>query len=232
MKKIIMLLMVTAMAFTCFGCTAVQKSVAGNGDNKQTTEYDEHTSEAPTGWNMVISGEYLKSKNGHLIISETGPIELRTGDESIFDDLTDGDVIEVACQYVEESYPGGTDVIELWKRADGEYVDIDTDVLLMLAELGWVDELVIEDELDELIGYYYSADGNDYILVGEESIYIYPHPDMVEDVQVIYGYTDGDLIAVQCELVTEDEYKYGKVWSSKLVEEGTPENLVGIIGEE
>ncbi len=244
MKKIIMLLLVTAMTFTCFGCTAIKKNLSGDGvitpdvsipticDGNEEQTMDDIGEETSTGWNMVLRGEYLNSKNGHLIISETGPIELRTKDESIFDDLTDGDVIEVACLYVEESYPGGTDVLELWKKSDGEYEDIDKDVLLMLAELGWVDKLVIEDEPDELIGYYYSAEGNDYILAGEESIYIYPHPDMVEDVQVIYGYTDGDLIVVQCELVVDGEYKYAKVWSSELIEEGTPENLVGIIGEE
>ena len=113
MKKIILLLLVTAMTFTCFGCTAVKKNLSGDnnvtptigdGNEKQTTAKDDIGEETPTGWNMVISGEYLKSKNGHLIISETGPVELRIKDESIFDDLTDGDVIEVACLYVEESY--------------------------------------------------------------------------------------------------------------------------------
>ncbi len=231
MKKLLVLLMCMLMLTVSFGCTAEQKT--GSKDDNipdATTETNPSGEETPTGWQTVIEGRYLKGKSSHLIIYEGGPVELRTKDESIFDDLTDGDLIWVGCQYIEESYPGGTDVLGIEKIRDGEYADLNTDVLAMLYELGWIEYITIEDEAEELTGYYYETDKGQWLLVDGDSYYIYPHPDMISDVEVLFGYTDGDLISITCETEIEDEFKSAKVWSSKLIEEGTPENLG--IGEE
>ena len=228
MKKLLILLMCILMLTVSFGCTATKKTGAKDDNIPDvTTETYSEGKETPTGWQTSIEGRYLKGKTSHLIIYEGGPVELRTKDESIFDDFTDGDLIWVGCQYIEESYPGGTDVLGVGKIKDGEYEDLDTEVLLMLSELGWIDYLSIEieDEPEELTGYYYETDKGQWLLVGSDSYYIYSHPDMISDVEVLFGYTDGDLISITCETEVEGEHKSAKVWTSKLIEKGTLENL-------
>lgn len=225
MKKTLGIL-ISILLLICMGCTATDKNYNQGAESTENT-----SSETPTGWATNIEGRYLKAFHGHLIISEHGPIELRTTDESIFDDLTDGDLIGVACQYIEESYPGGTDVGELWKIEDGEYSQIDTKVLAQLAELGWIELETEDNEAVDITGYYFKKDDGHYILVEDDVIYLYPHPDMIEDVEVLHGYTDGDLIKVNCELHEDNGHQYGKVWFSKLVEEGTPENIPEGTGE-
>lgn len=228
MKKILVIILSMLMLVSCFGCTAMNE--AGGPDVTIPTIYDgeekDSKEETPTGWSTVIEGRYLKAKTGHLIIYDGGPVELRTEDSSIFEDLTDGDLITIGCNFIEESYPGGTTVLYLEKIADGEYEDLDKNTLAMLSELGWIDYVITEDEPMELTGYYFETDDAKCILVDGEVYCLYPHPDMIEDVEVIYGYTEGDLIKITCDIEIQGEYKIGKVWSSILIEEGTPDNIM------
>ena len=218
MKKILMIMICILMIATCFGCTAMNE-FSGNGENNPPVYGEEDTDnskeETPTGWSTVIEGRYLKAKTSHLIIYEGGPVELRTTDSSIFDDLTDGDLIVVGCNAIEESYPGGTTVLYLEKLEDGDYEDLDETTVNMLAELGWVDYVIIKDEATKLTGYYFEDEYGQWLDVDGEVYFLIPHPDMIEEVEVLYGYTDGDLMTVTCDIEIQGEYKTAKVWSAK-----------------
>lgn len=218
MKKALLIIIGVIMLASCFGCTAMNEA-KGKGETTPTICSDEDTDnskeETPTGWSTVIKGRYLKAKTGHLIIYEGGPVELRTTDSSIFDDLTDGDLIEVGCNAIEESYPGGTTVLYLGKLEDGDYEDLDENTVNMLADLGWVDYVIIKDKPTELTGYYFEDEYGQWMNVDGEVYFLIPHPDMIEEVEVIYGYTDGDLITVTCDIEVQGDYKTAKVWSSK-----------------
>ena len=218
MKKILMVILCMLMVVTFFGCKAMNEA-GGSGETNPTIcsgwYEDNSKEETPTGWSTVIEGRYLKAKTSHLIIYDGGPVELRTNDASIFEDLTDGDLIQVGCNAIEESYPGGTTVLYLEKIEDGEYEDLDKNTLAMLAELGWTDYEVIIDEPTELTGYYFEDEYGQWLTVGEDVYYLIPHPDMIEEVEVLYGYTDGDIITVTCDIEVQGEYKTAKVWWSK-----------------
>lgn len=227
MKKTIVIILSMLMLVSCFGCTAMNEA----GKNGETTptictggEYDSKE-ETPTGWSTVIEGRYLKSKEGHLIIDDGGPVELQAEDKTIFEDLTDGDKIVIGCNAIAESYPGQTRVLYLEKIEDGEYDDLDKNTLEMLGELGWIDYAIDEKETTELTGFYYQEDDGHYLLVDEEVYYLISHPDMISDVEVLYGYIDGDLITITCEVKINEDYNLAKVWDSELIEESTWDDI-------
>ena len=66
-----------------------------------------------------MTGIYLRSTNGsNIIIENNGPIVManETGRENIFDDLENGNKIEVTYDAIMETYPGRTTIYSYRKR--------------------------------------------------------------------------------------------------------------------
>ena len=87
-------------------------------------------------------GRYLNAKNSNLIIFENSlsPCVMSAADETVsFDDLTDGDMIQVYVCYIMESWPEQAAVYAVEKLEEGDIEDIDSGVLEMLREYGWID---------------------------------------------------------------------------------------------
>lgn len=242
-------LIIVCLVFIFTGCTW-KRIESGQGDTFANGEYTSVAFEEPTGYpngTMCLEGYFLKSRTGTpLIIADNSPVamsvhpDFNTGKE-VFDDFTDGDLIKIWCEAVMESYPGQTNIYDIRLMEEGDIENIDNDVLKSLQEMGWLEpnEITIEpDERDTvpdiclpepemitLTGYYLEAESEKFIIVENEPIYVYPHPDMVEDVEVLYGYTDGDLIEICCEIWCDDDRKGAQVWSSRLLEEGSIDNI-------
>ena len=101
----------------------------------------------------------------------------------------------------------GDNCIDLYERIGKKYPTgnvVDTGV--NLKKLG-ADVSIISTTGSDEYGQWMNVDGEVYFLI--------PHPDMIEEVEVIYGYTDGDLITVTCDIEVQGDYKTAKVWSSK-----------------
>lgn len=125
MKKIISLILVLSLVFLFGGCAGGLK-------------------DSPESNVWFARGRYLKGKDGdHMIIIENqGPTVMNYNGklgEKIFDSLSDGDEIEVACSYIEETYPGRMEIFDLSLLAEGSIDDIDKDTISQLQEMGWVD---------------------------------------------------------------------------------------------
>lgn len=89
----------------------------------------------------TMTGRYLQDQSGeHLMISSVNNapfvLENEAGDDAIFDQLTPGDEIEVAYEFIKETYPAQLPIYQLKKLTDGEMKDIPTQVLADLEELG------------------------------------------------------------------------------------------------
>lgn len=98
----------------------------------------------------VSKGQFLITDQGsYMIIMDSSPIVMRncSKNKEIFAGLTNGDNILIVHAGIEESYPGGTGVYYCKKLSDGEYKDLPENVLLSLAELGWIDTTKITGEL-------------------------------------------------------------------------------------
>lgn len=91
---------------------------------------------------VVSEGFILPCENGsYLLISENmGAVVLNpeNNDNSVFYELTAGDIVRVTRGYILESYPGQTTIYDIEKIADGELSDIPDDTLKQLEELGWL----------------------------------------------------------------------------------------------
>lgn len=90
-------------------------------------------------------GLYLRSTNGsNIIIAENnGPIVManETGRENVFDDLENGDKIEVTYDSIMETYPGRTTIYTCKLIEKGSVNDIPKDILDKLEEMGWTFDL-------------------------------------------------------------------------------------------
>lgn len=90
-------------------------------------------------------GLYLRSTNGsNIIIAENnGPIVManETSNESIFDDLENGDKIEVTYDSIMETYPGRITIYSCKLIEKGSAKDIPKDILDKLEEMGWTFDL-------------------------------------------------------------------------------------------
>lgn len=91
---------------------------------------------------VVSEGFILPCENGsYLLISENmGAVVLNpeNNDNSVFYELTAGDIVRVNHGYCLKSYPGQTTMYDIEKIADGELSDIPDDTLKQLEELGWL----------------------------------------------------------------------------------------------
>lgn len=125
-KRKIRLLTVCCI-FVCFLCACGQSGSGGSGLPEDGA------------WSR---GRYLQSNNSHLIIFEvsSSPCVMSAADETVlFEGLTDGDMIRVYVCNVLESWPEQAAVYAVEKLEDGAVEDIDSGVLEMLREYGWVD---------------------------------------------------------------------------------------------
>ncbi len=240
MKKAV--LVIFCLIFALTGCTwkRIEDRSTAAGDNNTTSVAYECPSGYPDGTNCV-KGYFLEGKTGTpLIIVDDSPIvmsqhpDIQT-EKAMFDDFTDGDLIHIYCDAIMESYPGQTNVYGVMFLEDGDIENINEDVLKSLEEMGWIEletgtstDIGIcfpEPEIEELTGYYIKANDEQFIIVDDEPIYVYPHPDMVEDIEVLYGFSDGDLINICCELRSKDNRKEALIWNSRLIEEGSFDNI-------
>ena len=65
---------------------------------------------------------------------------MSAADETVsFEGLTDGDMIQVYVCYIMETWPEQATVYAVEKLEDGDIEDIDSGVLEMLREYGWLD---------------------------------------------------------------------------------------------
>lgn len=233
MKRV--LLTILCMLFVFTGCTW-KRVDCGQGETFVNGEEPSIVIENQTGYPddlMTLTGYFLNSKSGTpLIIVDNSPIAMsnRSIDEAMFEDFSDGDVIKIWYDNIMESYPGQTNVYYAEAIEGGKFEEINEDVIKSLQDMGWLDaetaiELEMTTEFEIVKGFYLETENGKYIIVDNEPIYVYPHPDMVEDVEVLAGFTDGDKISIECEICEEDGLKSAQVWSSRLIEEGSIENI-------
>lgn len=92
---------------------------------------------------VYAEGLFLRSTNdvALIIIDNTGPCTMRTDEDDMFTEFTDGDVIKIEYDgTIAETYPAQIDYVysaELIK--EGERSDIDNDILEELTAMGWIE---------------------------------------------------------------------------------------------
>ena len=90
---------------------------------------------------MTLVGRYYPALDSHLILTETNDaVVMSSEDETVFDDLTIGDKIEVSCDMILTTYPGSTTISSLRLLEDGDADDLPEDALASLLEMGWISE--------------------------------------------------------------------------------------------
>lgn len=97
-------------------------------------------------------GLYLPCDNGAdmIIIDDYGPVSLTPDNDSItFDGLTAGDKIRIEVYLIQETYPMQAVIYSIEKQSDGEYSDIDADMISSLTKLGWLDNKSKESQKAE-----------------------------------------------------------------------------------
>lgn len=90
---------------------------------------------------MTVTGRFLKSDISdtvYIITDDNSPIEMdnKSEDAELFDGLYNGDMIEIKCGLIRETYPGSTDVYECRFIEIGSIKDISSEVLDSLREFG------------------------------------------------------------------------------------------------
>lgn len=90
---------------------------------------------------MTVTGRFLKSDISttvYIITDDNSPIEMenKSEDKELFDGLYNGDMIEIKCGSILETYPGSTDVYECKFIELGSIKDISSEVLDSLREFG------------------------------------------------------------------------------------------------
>ncbi len=236
MRKVVLIILSLIFVFT--GCTW-KRIECGQGDTFANGGESSIVIENPTEYPdnlMELTGYFYNSKSGTpLIIVDNSPIAMsnHSNDKDIFEEFSDGAVIKIWCDNIMESYPGQTNVYYAEAIEGGKLEKISEDVIKSLQEMGWLEpettteyEICLpEPEKVTLIGRFLVAGNDNFIIVDDEPICVYPHPDMVEDVAVLVGFTDGDMISIECELWEEAGLKSAKVWSSRLIEDGSIEDI-------
>lgn len=129
MKKLWMLILGIALTASLAGC-------GGQPAQNEALSSPEDFSE--------VQGYYLRTDNGNdVVIDSAGtPIVLsnQSGDEALFDGLTNGDIIAVTVDGIAETYPAEAGCYSCVKQQDGELQDIPDDVLQELKEFGFISE--------------------------------------------------------------------------------------------
>lgn len=149
MKKSILLLIIAIMLF-CVSCGVKEKS--SNQKETETSKKDsiekntvvENDEQKDT---FSVKAQFLETKNSTMFIIEgSGPTvvnynssENKASIENVINGLTSGDMVEIKCGWIAESYPGQTELYDIKKLEDGTMDDIPSDTIKNLREMGWIE---------------------------------------------------------------------------------------------
>lgn len=96
---------------------------------------------ACSGGKSTLDGWYLHSENGtnFIITEDHGPISMsdRSKSGNLFDDLDDGDFIEITHDAIAETYPGQAGVYSCDKLSDGSFEDVPANIVADLMYMGY-----------------------------------------------------------------------------------------------
>lgn len=91
-------------------------------------------------------GRCLITKNNeYMLVLDNSPYCMNTNHKNMFKGLENGDEILVLHGFLLQTYPGETGVYFVRKTADGDITDISDDVLIELAQMGWIDKSIVSD---------------------------------------------------------------------------------------
>ena len=93
----------------------------------------------------------LCNNDAFMLISDGFPIVLNVEDVKNIDRYSDGDLIEVWHDGVEETYPARTKAYKITLVKKGSMADVDENVALSLCDMGWI-------EYDDMVERYMEAD--------------------------------------------------------------------------
>ncbi len=148
-------------------------------------------------------GRYLTTNNGSpMIIDQNGsPIQLSfvRGNVNIFDDITDGDEILILNDGILETYPAKTGVYWVKKLSDGDYDDLPKETLSNLAELDWVTENSVNNEIISRTLKFHFSPETDTI----------PQVSIIKSTKELSDYlnNNGDIYSAYCEKYDEEYFK-------------------------
>jgi hypothetical protein len=149
MKKILSIALCLLLVITLTSCV----------NNREKSEDDVDTGTQEEGlW--TISGRYCEAANGNsLLLSEKeGTIHISPADaEDMFDDLENGDEIEILVGDVDEIYPAEATVYSYTLIEKGTVGDLDPNEIQNLENLGW--EFSFEVETKDVIGKTFIDEG-------------------------------------------------------------------------
>lgn len=140
MKKRAVLILVVMLIVCAAGICACRKK-----DNGGATEHE--------WW---LRGHFLTGLSQPMLVtmpeyvdtySNATPIVLTPMEGVDLSQYVDGDVIEIRVESIQELMPGRADVLDVRFIEHGDVSDIDSDVMDMLAERGWI-ELKTETTID------------------------------------------------------------------------------------
>ncbi|MCD7909749.1 MAG: YobA family protein [Clostridium sp.] len=100
-------------------------------------------------WSVAsaCTGRYLRTKNGGnmVVLDRQGPVSFQsTEQEPRFADFNSGDKVQVKIEFIQETYPGQSEALDIRLLEKGSLEDVDADTLTVLTEMGW-----LEPERDE-----------------------------------------------------------------------------------
>ena len=93
----------------------------------------------------ISQARYIETQPGHMLVIDNSPVSM-SGREGMFDGLTTGDKVLVAHGLIAESYPGQAKAYLCIKLKDGTEESIDEKVVASLGSMGWIPELLLNDE--------------------------------------------------------------------------------------
>lgn len=99
----------------------------------------------------AMTGRYLRTKNGGnmVVLDREGPVSFQsTEEEPRFVQLHSGDKVEVKLEFIQETYPGQSEALDIRLLEKGSLEDVDADTLASLTEMGWLEP---EQEKDKQV---------------------------------------------------------------------------------
>lgn len=99
----------------------------------------------------AMTGRYLRTKNGGnmVVLEREGPVSFQsTEEEPRFAQLHSGDKVEIKLEFIQETYPGQSEALDIRLLEEGSLEDVDADTLALLTEMGWLEP---EQEKDKQV---------------------------------------------------------------------------------
>ncbi len=92
------------------------------------------------GYGLTVARALITDNNTYMMVDESSPTVMSTtkDKDEFFKNIKTGDKIFVLHSGIEESYPAQTGAYLCIKFEDGSVNDINSEVILQLAELGWL----------------------------------------------------------------------------------------------